>query len=217
MLRLKALIGLATMLGLLAVAAAPASAWWESTNGTTHGPSQLKEGSSAEFEIAKGTPILKCTTVPDEWKIRKSETSQEPVLLGGHLNITSKWEGCSVTVLGIKVPVTVSGCELQMEQVKGALTATGSVISTCVIVITNKPTCTIEVTPTGNQKLGKITLANVGTTQEDKVEITGITSTYPTKTTENAKNAETCKGELGAAGKEGSFKAIAIEHEVKAV
>lgn len=215
--RIKALFGLATLLGLLAIAAAPASAEWESTNGATHGPSRLVTGGQAQFMIAPGTPVLVCLKVPDEWKIRKQEKTQEPVLRGAHLNITAKWEECTVTVLGIKVPVTVSGCELQLRQPAGVFTAEGSVVSTCVIKINTKPNCTIEVQPAGNQQLHKIGLTNVTEGQEDKAEVTGITSVFPASTAENAKNAATCKGELGAPGKEGTFKSPTIQQEVKAL
>lgn len=208
---IRALLGLVTAVGLFAIIVAPASAEWKSLNGTSHGPSQLVEGTTAVFTVAEvESPELKCAKVPDEWKLQKKDASQGAVTTGGHLQLKSKWEECTVTVLGIKVPVQVSGCELELRQPPGVFTATGVVNGNCIVTVQTKPACVIEVSGQNgaNQQLTEIKLLNKGTVQEDVVNVKGITSKIET-------TKKRCE-ELGAKPAKGTFKANVIMHELNA-
>ncbi len=121
--QVKTLIGLAGILGLLAISAAPALASWESNNGTSKGSSQLKEGTNMSFQDSAESLEIKCPAVSDEWTISQQEK----------LSVSSTFEKCNVEALMLKFPVAVSGCSLQLEQGKGSLTAITNFITPCIL------------------------------------------------------------------------------------
>lgn len=206
--KIKTLMGAAAMLGLLAISTAPALASWESNNGTTKGASQLKEGTSMVFETSSESLEIKCPSVSDEWTLSQQEK----------LSVSSKYENCFVEALMLKFPVTFSGCEMQLEQEKGAFTALSNLVAPCVIVIGIKPTCTVLVPAQGNHRMKSAALADVGKNTEVTSSLAGFSLEYPETTSENAENRKTCRNFLGTnTGTGSSWRYTTIEHEVKAL
>src|ERR1700679_65713 len=152
MIKTRMLVGLAALLGVLALSATPAFAEFQSRNGTSHGPSQLVAGKHAVFSPEPGGIPLECEAAPDEWKIRKIESSQEPQLKGGHLNLSVTFEKCSVKILLMTVKIPNIACELELVQVKGsAKEAIGQVLSECAIKVPING-CEIKVPPLSGTK-----------------------------------------------------------------
>jgi hypothetical protein len=204
----KTLMAAAAMLGLLAISTAPALAAWESNNGTAKGTSQLKEGTGMVFEVSSESLEMKCPAVSDEWTLTQQEK----------LSVSSKFEKCNIEALGLKFPVTVSGCNLQLEQEKGAFTALTNLVTPCLFVIQIKPTCTVLVPSQGNHKLKSTELSDVGKNVEALSNLSSISLEYPEATSENPENRKTCRDFLGTnTGVGSSWRYTTIEHEVKAL
>jgi hypothetical protein len=178
MTKFKTLMGLALMVAVLAVSAAPASALWSSTLGKLEaGQTKAPKGGS----FTSGLGSISCEGGGAFWKIRKAESKQEETLKGGHLNFLvetyptgkagHKWgEKCTATSGTIE---EISACELQLEQKAGQLTNLKStMVSTSCTAKANG--CLITFTSAENANLGKTTLTTSGTNQKDSVEIKGI-------------------------------------------
>ncbi len=189
--RLKTLSVLAGIVAALAISAAPASAWWKSTQSQ----GTVKVITSGQFEDA-GVPIV-CpeNEIKSTWhiqtagqiKIHQKGGKQELTTEGPHLNIQVKWGNkefdCKAKVSGTETVTNVKACELQLVQAKEALVANGGVVTPCIIKIGNgtKAVCEFEV-PSGMEKapesneginvgLTETKLLNVGSNQLDEVEV----------------------------------------------
>jgi hypothetical protein len=162
MIRLKTLSVLVGVLFTLAISATPASAIFVSTNGSTQGVGHaLKSG---EFKYAnQGTVTCEAKTIEGKWQIQTAgqikehqvNGKQEIAKEGPHLNIQIKnWGTCTAKIgAGESLPAKVKPCELQLVQSeKGSLSATGGVVTPCLIKVgPEKPTCEIQV-PAGMEK-----------------------------------------------------------------
>ena len=201
----RLLFGLTALLSLFAIAASPAAAKFVSTNGLTHGPLQLKSGTTPKFTISsKGTEVQVSVTCSElasgEWKIRKSEAKQEEALSGDHEVLSGQFTKCNEHIGSLNLEATVNpGCELQFEQ-KGT-TFTGGVVSTC--TITQEEVCTITLPAEA---------ANTGLTTVSAVNITG--GVELTSNVTGFKSTKT-KCPKAVTGTEGGFVATAIAHSQK--
>jgi hypothetical protein len=164
---------------VLAVAAGPASAWFESNNAANRGPATAGE---TRLTQSKGGFFI-CSKAEGEWKIRgtgKVTEQTKATKQGPHQNFfISKWGGCSANGNN---PVLISPCELQVEQpTKGVNIGTASVASTCNIKVplAEGVSCEINVTPTNNERLKKVTFANAeaGESTTSNAEVGGLTNT----------------------------------------
>jgi hypothetical protein len=154
--RAKLLAVFSAALLALAVAAVPASAWFQArTNGATQGHAGSLGPSTLTFP---GGGAITCTKWSGAWHIESSgkvqgrqKTEQFLTKAGPHLGLTiSKWEGCSA---GGTVPAEVSPCILQVEQpVKGVNKGTGSVAESCKVKIPAIG-CEFEAPVAGNEAL----------------------------------------------------------------
>lgn len=97
-------------------AAAPASAEWTTNNGATKGAFRNEPS-----VFLLGAITINCEKAEGKWKIRKADTVQEEVLMGGHFNKTFEtFTNCMAeTMGGQKFAVTVSEYETQNEQGMG--------------------------------------------------------------------------------------------------
>jgi hypothetical protein len=203
----RLLFGVIALLTTLAITTTPASATFTSLNGTSSGALQLETGNTAKFTIeVEGTTqiAVACGEVNNgAWKIRKSDAAQEPVVKGGHLNLSGQFTKCVATLAGQERATTVnSGCELQVRQT-GTTTFDGSVAETCIITTINGCVVTIA-KEAPNEGLKKVEAVNVSS----NVKITSVVTNFVAKTN------ETCK-KLGVTGSKGGFNAIAIAHTLK--
>ena len=159
--KLKLLAIFMASLSVLAVAATPASAFFEATNGRTSGPATA---GSTTLTQAKGNSIS-CSKAVGAWVIRSTGKvfeqtkgpGQQITKQGPHQDISvSKWEGCFANA---KTPVVVEPCVIQIAQPKGASLGWGSVVTQCQIIITLAPgiVCNIHVSPSAaNEILNKV-------------------------------------------------------------
>jgi hypothetical protein len=186
MFRLKTLIGIAGVFAVLAISAAPASAWWEATGKQWKGPVRII--SAGSFNDA-GTPVecvaneIKATwsiQTKGQIKIHEKEGKQLQTKTGPHLHINIlSWGKCKAAGT---VEAKVSPCELQLVQEKGILKATGGVVTPCIIKV-EALGCTIlvpagmEKSPQSNEGLNvglkEVELENNVNNQKDKVNISG--------------------------------------------
>ncbi len=162
----KAIIGSGVVIGLVAFAASPAFALFESSNAKTTGSSSATEMSFTD----EGLTFI-CKSVVGEWSIF-SLTKQEATKKGAHqvLKVT-KWGTC--TAFGTNL--TMKPCSLELKQSSGSNKAVLSVLTEC--VFTAPSTCEIKVPVTKNSNLTKIDFTNVGTNLEMNFKVEGITST----------------------------------------
>jgi hypothetical protein len=211
---IRLLLGLTSMLMILAIAASPAAAEFEANGNTSQGPYQQKAGTVAAF--SSGVPVECATLEKGEWHIQTkvekftkvggiTKVTQDLTKHGAHLEITGQFAKCTVPSVGLNATVN-SSCALQVVQT-GATTFTGSVNSLCTISLTGTE-CVLSV-PAGTQNTGLKEVKDVNITggQEITSTITGITSTV---------NAA-CEA-LGITGnKTGTFKAVGIAHSEKVI
>jgi hypothetical protein len=138
MFRIKALAILIGMAATFALSAAPASAWFSSTQ--TQG--KVKVISSGEFAYA-GQGFIKCpaSEIEAQWHIQKKgpiKLQQEVTTEGPHLQIQVKnWgSNCLAEIGTTKVgagELKIKECGVQLVQVKGSLSPTGGVVTPCLI------------------------------------------------------------------------------------
>ncbi len=144
MFRLKTLSVLAGMIAVLAVSAAPASAWWEATGKQLKGP--VKVVTAGTF-VDGGTEVT-CPanetqatwSIQTKGQIKDHENQltgkQVQTKFGPHLNIKIyNWGAACKAKIGTvgEFAAEVKPCELQLVQQKESLTATGGVVTTCVV------------------------------------------------------------------------------------
>jgi hypothetical protein len=140
MFKIKMLTVLVGMAATFALSAAPASAWFSSTQSQ----GKIKVISSGEFNYA-GQGFVKCppSEIVAQWHIQKSgpiKVQQGATTEGPHLQIQVKNWGpeCEAVVGTTKVApgeVSVKECDFQLVQVKGSLSPTGGVVTPCLIKI----------------------------------------------------------------------------------
>jgi len=210
MFRLKALLGALGVLTILAVAAAPAMAEFESTTGQSQGAINTFPATTVFRATEAGQPIT-CKSASGEpkggWQIQVKGTTQQgkfflqaPTLKGPHEQLKiEKWGTCQTASL---LAVAVK-CNLQVEQ--SSLTAgSGSVYPPgCEAKIgTAENFCAITIQPDGNKELQAVTLKNGPGAGEVEIKsnVTGIS-------TITQESKALCK-EVGVIGgqKAGSFK-----------
>jgi hypothetical protein len=177
MTKIKALFGLTALVALLAISAAPASAWFKSTSTKTSGV-----GTAGKTTFTTGTLSVTCEKAEGEWKVRL-KTTQAEALEGPHLNILAKkWNNCKNSIFG---GATVKECEFQVEQPTKKLekefeaTATKGLLSEVITGCEIKALgCTITVPSAGNTGLKKVTQETSGTNLIAKAEVSEILGTY---------------------------------------
>jgi hypothetical protein len=176
MIKINLLAWLIAGLAVMAMSAVPAGAWFKSLNDTSHGVGEV-----GRTNFAVGGAKVGCEKAEGEWKIqtkgqwweRGLSGKQEAALEGPHLYLkVSKWNGCSASIVGVKVPFKIEACEVQIAQEREALSGTATVIRECIIQTAEEkgaPACTIRVfagsrkqTEPINELLTGITLENSG-------------------------------------------------------
>jgi hypothetical protein len=141
MFKIKTLIILVGMAATVALSAAPASAWFSSTQSQ----GKIKVLNSGEFNYA-GQGNVKCPAaeIEAQWHIQKTgpiKLQQEATTEGPHLQIQVKnWGPKCVAEIGTSKiaagEVKVKECDFQLVQAtKGSTTPTGGVVTPCLIVI----------------------------------------------------------------------------------
>jgi hypothetical protein len=206
MIKVKLLIGLAAMLGVLAVTSASAFAEFEAnTAGATSGKAQLTK-TGAVFTATPGAGAVECAELANgTWKIREKASKQGATKIGGHLNISGQFTKC---IAAATFPATVNaGCEVQIEQTgTTGKTGTGGVTSNCVISIP-AINCTDTIAAGApNTGLKAVTFTNITAGLEVNASVTGITQTA---------TAGCAEGGIKS-GKEGAFEANTVAHLAKA-
>lgn len=196
MFRLKTLSVLAGMVAVLAVSAAPASAWFYATGQQWKGQVTITNAGVFSYGEGANRAEVKCVAseIKAQWsiqtkgqiKIHEKEEKQLQTKFGPHLHIQVKdWgKGCTAKIgaKGEALAAVVKPCELQgVDPQKGVATATGGVATECVI---KGGGCEIHV-PAGMEKeAGSGTGINVGLKEIEvenkennlfgKINITGI-------------------------------------------
>jgi hypothetical protein len=198
MLRLKMLLGLVGIFATLALSATPALAEWQA-KGQWKGV--VKVTNAGELISGSGATegVVKCQAneIEAQWSIQtkgpisehEKQGKQVQTKTGPHLWIkVTKWgSNCTAAAGATKLPATIKPCELQLVQVKGALTATAGIASEC--IITAAP-CEIKIPQASETVLGSNTGTNVGlkevslkntsnsegTKQDDKGNVEGIST-----------------------------------------
>jgi hypothetical protein len=169
MTKIKALLGLTTLVVLLAISATPASAQYESTSTETEG-----NGSAGKTTFTTGTLSVTCEKAEGRWKIRL-KTKQEKSKRGEHLNLlVQKWNNCKNSIFG---GATVKECEPQQKQPVIHVTTEllMDVVTGCEVKAIG---CVITVPAAGNENLGKITQETSGANLKGKYEVKEILGTY---------------------------------------
>jgi hypothetical protein len=169
MTKFKALFGLTMLVALLAISAAPASAWFESTSTKTSGTATV-----GKTTFTTGTLSVTCEKAEGEWKIRL-KTTQIEAKVGEHKNVlVKKWNNCKDNFFGT---ATVKECEFQAVQVSKGFTTnlTGSIVTGCEITSLG---CIISLPSKGNESFGKITEENSGSNSRSSAEVKEILGTY---------------------------------------
>jgi hypothetical protein len=192
--RLKTLSVLAGIIASLAISVTPAYAVFKSKNGSTQGTGHAILSGSFKY-ASQGTVECEPKTIEAKWQIQTAgqikehqiNGKQEPTTEGPHLNIQIKnWGTCKAIISGSTLPANVKPCELQLVQTaKGVLTATGGVVTPCIVKAgePTKPTCEIQI-PAGietaaesgvgiNVGLKENTLKNTAAGLLGKTNITG--------------------------------------------
>jgi hypothetical protein len=190
------------MIAVLAVSAAPASAWWEATGKQWKGSvNVIKSGEFVTEGAVKATVVCPENEINAKWsiqtkgqiKIHEKAEKQLQTKTGPHLNFQIKWGKACTTALGAdKVPVIVKDCELQLVQNPRSFTATVGVVKECVLKFS---VCEIivpagmETEPQSNKGhnvgLEAVSLVNVGVgepNQLDKINVENIQLYKPSNT-----------------------------------
>lgn len=172
MTRIKAVVGLAVMVGVLAVSVAPAAAFFESNLKTNSG-----SGSAGSTTFtAKGIPIT-CVSAVGTWTIVNSKTQVETKQATHQLvKVAAKEEGWKKCTGPLGVGAEVSAFTFQIKQPNKGQTSglTAQILSKGTVKAAG---CTIEFGETGNQELKEVSGTNSGTNLNATANITGISYT----------------------------------------
>ncbi len=182
----RVLLGLTGLLAVLSIAATPAAANFQPLQpNTTQGPYQLAAGGSVVLGAPGSPNEIRCTEInKGEWHIQTKFTkigvsptkiTQDPTKVGPHLQISGQLTKCTADG-GLTAVSANASCSLQFEQTAMATVGTLSVVSRCTFLIPGA-SCTINLNAgSPDVSLGKVALSNIAEGQEDKDEITGVTS-----------------------------------------
>ncbi len=152
MTRIAVLIGL--VLGMASVLISTGSAMAEFTSKTksAHGNGEL-----VEFKLEAGGATVLCKAFTEgageaTWKITSGGKEAEK---GPDLQVhAAKWGKCTAEASGLKgVSAEVSGCELQVEEIKEEVEHSAKLVTTCTIKASE---CTITLEPGENEKLTNV-------------------------------------------------------------
>ncbi len=179
MIKIKLLVGVAALLAVTALSAAPAGAWFKSLNGTSQGKVQ-----SSKTELNAGGAKVSCESAEGEWHLQSAgvwwehekEGKQVKTLEGPHLYIKiTKWNKCKATVALESVAATVEPCEFQLKQPeKGVNKGTATLVSACVIKAALKPTaCVITVAAGDHSGTNELLKEISGENSESLTEVLG--------------------------------------------
>lgn len=168
MIRVKVVAVFSVMAAVLAFAAAPAFAEFQSNSTKATGL-----GHSGVAVLEGGGATLECTSTQGEWKIQTKagqEQTKGPQL---KLNITT-WNGCKAKTSLVKgATANVKECALDLEQLAGESKARGSTVTECTVEVKVLGTCIIS-TPGQQHQLETNLLSNVGQNLEITAEDSGI-------------------------------------------
>ena len=196
MLRVKLIIGVATLAASMIIVVAPAMAEFESITGKSQGVIKTFPATTT-FETIEGGPAYACksTNAKGEvvasggWQIQvKAATTQgkfrpqAATLKGPHEQLKiEKWGVCTGPT-GIAIAVE---CNLQVESNGTASAGTSSIYPPgCTQKIgTGTNTCTINIQPDGNKELQGTTLENIIDGVSVKANTKGFTSAIQESTT----------------------------------
>jgi hypothetical protein len=190
----KLLIGLTAILASFGITTTSASAQFQSSNGTSKGPQQLKAGVTASVSLEEAGEAVVAVTCAEvtkaEWTITNANQQ---------LNLSGQFTKCNEKLGGITNPATInSGCVFAVALSKTTLT--GGVASTCVITQAAKG-CVITVA-SGAPNIGLSTVTSV-TVETKNTELTANVTGFTASTTKCGLKATT-----------GAVKTIGIEHEL---
>jgi hypothetical protein len=161
MTKIKALFGLTTLVALLVISAAPASAVYSSTSSKLSGI-----GTAGKTTFTTGKLSVTCEKAEGEWAITAAGSETVRIL-------AKKWNNCKNSIFG---GATVKECEFSVKQISGETTDLSSdVITGCEIKALG---CTITVPSVGNSNLKKVTQLTSGTNLIAKAEVIEILGTY---------------------------------------
>ncbi len=166
--KIKLLVGLTAMVSALAFSVASAFADYESVGSTGSGSVELK--GLAKFT---GSGITaECTGLTGgTYQIQEAGANAKK---GKVENLAGQFTKCQVTIAGITKAATVnSTCELNITATS-TTTATGGVTKECIV---KNGKCEIKVSKVNNSGLGSVTTGNVGSNNEIKSNVVGITNT----------------------------------------
>ncbi len=169
--KFRVLFGLTVMIGLLAISASSASAFFSSAN---NGTATQGKGTAGSTTFTDEGASVTCTSAEGTWKLA---TAKQSKTVNIHVNASfakpAGWKGCKSS-LG---EAEVSECELQVKQVKSEEhKGLGSVVKGCEVKASG---CTITVPPGSggsNENLKEIFGENSGSNLKSKVNVEGITS-----------------------------------------
>jgi hypothetical protein len=182
--KIKALFGLAVMVGLLAITASSASALFSSENGKT----TTGTGTAGLTLFTDQAATVECESAAGAWKLTKGrkgsevETGTEAENL--RLRVAASpngWKNCHSSI-SKAITAEVSECELQVKETKkvpsGSGKGAGEVITGCTVTVPNN--CRIKVPPENgkgsNEGLEEVLNENSGTSLLSKVNVKGILS-----------------------------------------
>lgn len=189
--RFRILVGLVSVLSMLAISASPASANFQAK---AQWKGVVKVVKSGEFVDEKAVVKCPANEIEAQWSIQSKGVLGEHEKNGKqvqvkdgpqlHIKVTNWGKGCIATVALGKLGAKVKPCELQIYQLPGSLKGTGGVATTCEIEISTAG-CTLTV-PAGketkpesdegtNVGLKEVSLENKGENLFTTTSITGVT------------------------------------------
>ncbi len=211
--KMRLALGLvAAVVGIMAMSAAPAGAWFRSLNqAKTQG--QVKLGVTT---LATGGATVTCQNAFGEWKIQTEGNwwehevngKQLKTIEGPHLYLQIKqWNNCKAEVSLLKTEAKVLACEFQLEQPNKLETkSTATVVSECVISIPAAK-CQIGVPPgthTGGNEGLKEVKGETNKQAQSVLATAAVTGIHGEGCGEKFENAKFTSAE-------GSLRAIGLE------
>ncbi len=206
MFKIKLLAGLAALVTTLVVAAAPAMAEFESTNGQTQGNIKTFPETTT-FESVEGGVAITCKNEKGEpkgeWQIQTKATTQQGKFFYQAAAKKGPVEQLKIEKWGTCATLGVAGtvkCNLQVFTSSNGNTG-GVYAPGCEVKFgTGANTCTVLVQPGGNKELSSVMLTSISGGIEISPSVKGVTST--TQETGGECKVLTVKGGQGT----GDFK-----------
>jgi hypothetical protein len=169
MIKVKIVAVFSVMIAVLAFAAAPAFAEFQSNSTKAKGL-----GHSGAAVLEGGGATLECASTQGGWTILSggAESTKGTVM---QLKVTT-WNGCTAkSSIAKGVKANVKECTLELTQAAGESKAKGATVTECTVEVKVLGTCIIS-TPGGQKGLETNLLSNVGQSLEIKAEDSGITT-----------------------------------------